>query len=95
MEVKISRAELQADIEAGLKKDALAAKYTNGNKSAIAALLKDAGLRIKQFRTNKPKYTLVDTVSVADSSNVSVDNTPEVNSFDQLKEMQERNGSMN
>ena len=94
MEVKISRAELQADIEAGLKKDALAAKYTNGNKSAITGLLKDAGLRIKQFRTNKPKYTLVDTIST-DSSSVSDEGTQEVNSFDQLKEMQERNGSIN
>jgi hypothetical protein len=91
MEVKVSRTQLQADIEAGMKKEALAAKYTQGNKSALTGLLKDAGLRIKQFRVNKPKYTLVDTIETAD---MTATVQSEENSFEKLKEIQERNNSM-
>lgn len=59
MSQKISLSQLTADVEAGMKKPELAAKYTGGNVSAITRVLKQAGLKIRSFKANSI-FTLVD-----------------------------------
>lgn len=76
----VDRVAFKADVEAGMKKEELAAKYTNGNKSAVGDLLRLAGLRIKQTRKNRPVYAFADTVP---SENTTSD-------FEKLQEAQEK-----
>ena len=52
----IKKSELKADIDAGMKREALAAKYTNGNNSELTRLLKQAELKIRKFKN--PSFVL-------------------------------------
>lgn len=56
--VKISLSELTSDVEKGMKRKALAEKYTNGNNAALTRMLKEAKLKIRKFKT--AQFELVD-----------------------------------
>ena len=67
MTKQIKLSELKADVEKGMKKDALVKKYTDGNVAAMTTLLKQAGLTIKKTRKS-PAFELVDdTVAVEET----------------------------
>lgn len=54
----IKKSELKADIDAGMKREELAKKYTDGNQSELKRLLKQADLTIRKFRN--PTFILQD-----------------------------------
>ena len=62
MTKQIKLSELKADINAGMKREALRVKYTDGNNNQLNVILKQAGLKIRSFKVNplKPKFELVD-----------------------------------
>ncbi len=62
--VPIVRAVFAAQVQEGMKKDALAEHY-GLPVSHITAILKELGLTIRKF--HRPKYTLVDTVEEAEA----------------------------
>jgi len=90
----INRAALAADVEAGMKKEELAKKYTDGNKSAIAQLLKSAGLRIKQTRVNAVRFVLSDGPEESANTSVEAEQDAEFNAFEHLAQKQEENNTM-
>ena len=62
MTKQIKLSELKADINAGMKREALRVKYTDGNNNQLNVILKQAGLKIRSFKVNplKPKFELID-----------------------------------
>jgi hypothetical protein len=85
-QIKINKADLAADVNAGMKKEELASKYTNGNRAALGRLLKQAGLRIKQTRTTA--FVLVDEPAITTSEYKE-------GAFERAQELAEVNGSNN
>lgn len=70
-EIKLS--ELKSDIDSGMKRDALKKKYTDGNNNALNGILKQAGLKIRAFKTNATVFKLINDLEVTEtSSNLAV-----------------------
>lgn len=64
--IKISKVALTQDVNNGLKREQIIAKYSEGDtklpNSVLTTMLKECGLKIK--KTRKPKFILVDNVEL-------------------------------
>jgi hypothetical protein len=70
MTKEISLSALKADIDTGMKREALRDKYTEGNNSQLNVILKAAGLKIRAFRikSKEPKFKLINDLEVSENN---------------------------